>query len=255
MNSRLSTTMSTVFSRTSPLPRIIALEGNIGAGKTTLFEALKRRLASDDGRVVFMEEPVHLWQSVADADGETVLSKFYRDPHKYAFSFQIMAYSTRLGMLRQLIRDHPDCEVIICERSLEADRNIFAKMLHDSGSMESVEFQIYELLYHETAHDFPLNAVVYVDSDPETCLSRIGQRAREGESAIPLDYLQQCRDYYDKWILSSEIPLLHIHSNDHATYLADDALDKGNQWVDQIVDFVFPSSEHEREHLHYAPAV
>jgi len=226
-------------------PRIVAIEGNIGAGKTTIFEVLKSRLRHLGGQVVFMPEPVELWQSIADESGETALAKFYRDPTKYAFSFQIMAYSSRLAMLRRVIREHPDCKVIVCERSLEADRNIFAKLLYAAGNMESVEFQIYEMLFRDTASEYPLNAAVYIDSDPEVCSARIGKRSRDGESSIPLDYLQKCHDNYDAWLLDTTgeiqgktFPVLRIDTNADATYSPDDVDDCGNRWVDQIVKFI-----------------
>jgi deoxyadenosine/deoxycytidine kinase len=221
------------------LPKIIAIEGNIGAGKTTIFDHLKKRLSTRND-VVFMPEPVDIWQSVVDSDGETILAKFYRDPIKYAFSFQVMAYSTRLAMLRKTMCENPDCSVIICERSLEADRNIFAKMLRVSGKMESVEHQIYELLYKETAFEFPLHGAVYIDSEPEKCIERIGLRARTGESTIPLEYLQECRSYYDAWLLLGEpqFPVLRLDTNPDVTYNVEDVTDLGNTWIEQIYSFI-----------------
>jgi deoxyadenosine/deoxycytidine kinase len=222
------------------IPRIVAIEGNIGAGKTTIFESLKTRLAHLGTRVLFMPEPVDLWQTVADESGETALAKFYRDPTKYAFSFQIMAYSSRLAMLRRLIRENPDCELVVCERSLEADRNIFAKLLYAEGNMESVEFQIYEMLFRDTAPEFPLSAAVYIDADPEVCSARIAKRSRNGESSIALDYLEKCHDHYDAWLLdpTTTFPMLRIDTNAEASYSQDDAEDCGNKWVEQIVAFL-----------------
>jgi len=187
-----------------------------------------------------MPEPVDLWQTVADESGETALAKFYRDPTKYAFSFQIMAYSSRLAMLRRLIRENPDCELVVCERSLEADRNIFAKLLYAEGNMESVEFQIYEMLFRDTAPEFPLSAAVYIDADPEVCSARIAKRSRNGESGIALDYLHKCHDHYDAWLLdpTTTFPMLRIDTNAEASYSQDDAEDCGNRWVEQIVAFL-----------------
>lgn len=81
-------------------PFIIAIEGNIGAGKTTLFNYLKNYVETHlpvvtRSRFVFMREPVDVWQSICDSLGESILSKFYKNPEKYAFPFQIMAYTTR----------------------------------------------------------------------------------------------------------------------------------------------------------------
>lgn len=224
-------------------PRICAIEGNIGAGKTTIYEKLKHHFGESSKRVVFMPEPVDIWETIRDASGKTILEKFYADP-KYAFSFQIMAYSTRLAMLRKIIRENPDCELILCERSLEADHNIFAKMLFESGKIEDVEYQIYELLFQDTAAEFALNGAVYIDSSPEVCFQRIAKRARAGESVIPLDYLTNCCAYYNRWLTSSDetvvskFPVLHLDTNADATYLETDKEDCGNIWIRKVIEFV-----------------
>ena len=59
--------------------------------------------------------------------GETIISKFYADPEKYSFAFQIMAFTTRLKLVKDIIKNQPNVKLIICERSLEADNEIFAK--------------------------------------------------------------------------------------------------------------------------------
>jgi deoxyadenosine/deoxycytidine kinase len=228
-------------------PRICAIEGNIGAGKTTIYENLKQHFDNSSKRVVFMPEPVDIWETIRDASGKTILEKFYADP-KYAFPFQIMAYSTRLAMLRKIIRENPDCELILCERSLEADHNIFAKMLFESGKIEDVEYQIYELLFHDTAAEFQLNGAVYIDSSPEVCFQRIAKRARAGESVIPLDYLTNCSKYYNRWLApkstetdqpqTPKFPILHLDTNADATYLESDPEDCGNVWIQKVIEFI-----------------
>ena len=127
-------------------PIIVSLEGNIGAGKSTLLEKLQLRYANDK-TIVFLKEPVDLWAQIKDKSGETMLSKFYSNPSKYSFAFQIMAYTTRLHILRQLIRENPDCKIIVCERSLDADKHIFAKMLHADGKMEDIMYKVYETYF------------------------------------------------------------------------------------------------------------
>jgi thymidylate kinase len=56
-------------------PIIISLEGNIGAGKTTILEKLSQKLSSNQW--VFLREPVHIWDTIRDAKDQTILSKFY----------------------------------------------------------------------------------------------------------------------------------------------------------------------------------
>jgi deoxyadenosine/deoxycytidine kinase len=122
-------------------PKIISIEGNIGAGKTTILQKIADRYANDPS-VVFLREPVDIWETIKDAEGTTILANFYMEPEKYAFSFQVMAFVTRLTLLRNAVKENPDCKLIVCERSLEADRNIFAKMLFDEGSIDDMNYQI-----------------------------------------------------------------------------------------------------------------
>jgi deoxycitidine kinase/deoxyguanosine kinase len=219
-------------------PIIVSLEGNIGAGKSTLLENLKLRYANDK-TVVFLREPVDLWAQIKDSSDETMLSKFYKDPSKYSFAFQIMAYTTRLHLLRQLIRENPECRIIVCERSLDADKHIFAKMLHSDGKMEDIMYQVYEAYFSEYEGDYHLDAVIYVDALAETCFKRIGIRSRDGESSIPLAYLEQCQNYHEVWLKNNKelkMPVLNIRTDEEANFTDD--LDPGRLWLDRIEDFL-----------------
>ena len=193
-------------------PYIVSLEGNIGAGKSTLLEKIRQiYLAGGDEadkyfgklattKIVFMQEPVDIWTSVCDSKtGESILEKFYRDPKTYSFAFQVMVYNTHLEAFRKVVRDNPDCTLLICERSIDAGRHIFAEMLYDDGMIDDVCFQVYKNLYNSTLHEFPLDAVLHLDVEPGVCLERVGKRAREGEAGIPLEYLEKCDRYYKKW--------------------------------------------------------
>lgn len=223
-------------------PVFISLEGSIASGKSTLIRHLQQRLSSDE--IVFLKEPVDIWESIKDPkDGENILEKFYKDPAKYAFSFQVMAYASRLSIIRKTIEDHPKCKVILCERSLDADRNIFAKMLHHDGLIDDIHFQIYNHFFNEYSQDYALRGIVYIDADPEVCMTRIGMRGRHGEEKIKLDYLQKCRDYHEKWITEGEdmgenCEVLKIQTNSHATYKEDDPTDCGNVWIENIRAFI-----------------
>jgi len=216
---------------------IISLEGNIGAGKTTLLSELEKRYIGSK-EIRFLREPVDEWSLIKDKEGNTILSKFYADPKTYAFAFQIMAYSTRLLSLRQLVADNPECKIIICERSLDADKHIFAKMLHDDGTIESVMYQIYEKYFDLYEAEFQLNAVVYVNTYPEICFQRVSKRAREGESLIPLEYLKNCHTYHQTWLLSTDVKVLHLNTNAEATFDLSNAEDPGTIWLNQIDMFI-----------------
>jgi len=218
-------------------PLLATIEGNIGAGKSSIIAKMKEKYA-DRLDVVFVQEPVDIWENICDENGTKMLNLFYQNPKEHAFAFQQMAYITRISLLRKTIEENPQCSIIICERSLHADRNIFAKMLFDDGIISKVCFQIYNLIYDEFTGGFPIDRCVYIDADPEVCSERIAKRARSGESEIELVYLAKCKKYHDDWLLNSPTPILHLKTNQNATYMDGDDSDCGNQWIQQIMEFI-----------------
>ncbi len=195
-------------------PTIISIEGNIGSGKSTLMKHLRDRYGSDP-TVCFLAEPLALWDRIRDENGATMLEKYYADQTRYAFSFQMMAFVSRLSLLRKALADERN-RVIITERSVLTDHMIFAKMLHDEKKIEDVEYKIYETWCAEFRNDIPPIFTVYVRTKPTVALARVGKRARKGE-AIPLSYLEQCHDYHERWLLTEPehdaAPCLNIDGN------------------------------------------
>jgi deoxyadenosine/deoxycytidine kinase len=217
--------------------KIISIEGNIGAGKTTILEKLQR-LFKNNRNILFLREPLHIWESIQDSNGESILAKFYANPTAYAFTFQVMAFVTRVSMLRKAIKENPNCQMIICERSLEADRNVFAKMLYDDNMIEDINYKVYLQFYEEYKEDFKLDGIVYIDSDADVCYNRIKKRSRTGEEGVPLEYLKNCQEYHNDW-LSGINHKLRINTNDDVTYDMSDPLDKGMVWLKMIKDYIY----------------
>ena len=176
----------------------VSLEGNIASGKTTLLTNLKNKFKNYN-KIIFVKEPVDEWENIKDENGKSMLEKFYADSEKYAFSFQIMAYISRLALLRKINSENKNC-IIISERSLNTDKLVFAKMLYDQNKIEIVNYQIYLKWFDEFAKDFPINYVIYVKTDPSICYQRIKHRSRQGEDIIPLDYLSLCHEYHEKFL-------------------------------------------------------
>ena len=226
-------------------PLVVSIEGNIGAGKSTILDALKSRINING---VFMQEPVNVWETVKDESNKTILMKYYENPEKYAFPFQIMAYTTRLHALKSCIENNSNCDVIVCERSLEADKNIFAKMLYDDSMIECVSYQIYNMLYNNTANAYRADAIIYMRADPKECLFRIHKRLRNGENNISMEYLESCHKYYDEWLMAehdgdhggdhdrNNIPILVLDVNDNVDYNEDNGV--GQKWILQISQFI-----------------
>jgi len=224
------------------MSQIITIEGNIGSGKSTLLEHLKKKYNYDDANnnIIFLREPVDEWESIKDENGTTVLQKFYGDQKAYSFSFQMMAYISRLALLKEAVEKNPNA-IIITERSLLTDKMIFAKMLYDSGNIQHIEYQIYSKWFDCFAKDYPINKVLYVNSSPEICYSRIHERSRLGESEIPLDYLTTCDTYHKNMITTfsenENISVMELDGNTNIKI-------KENQhclveWLDRIHEFIY----------------
>lgn len=179
---------------------LVSFDGNIGSGKSTMMKKAQEYYKNNEN-IIFAEEPTEKWKLVKDKNGTEMLKLFYQDQEKHAFKFQIMAFVSRLSGLREIVNANSGKNIIIItERSLYTDKEIFAKMLYDQGKMSDVEYQIYLTLFDEFAAEFEVNKVVYIRTDPDKCYERIHLRSREGEELIPLAYLEECHKYHEEFL-------------------------------------------------------
>ena len=211
---------------------IISIEGNIGSGKSTLMAELRGAFA-DLPHIVFLQEPVDDWNTVRDKDGHTMLEKFYGNQERYSFSFQMMAYISRLATIRAAIRNNPGC-VFISERCLHTDKYVFAKMLYDDNKIESVDYQIYNKWFDTFIDDFEVTDLVYIKATAEMCLERVAKRGRDGEEGIPLSYLLACGDYHDNMMKEMNCDVHVLDGNVNIT-TCPEVIDN---WVYRIRDIV-----------------
>ena len=210
---------------------IISTEGNIGSGKSTLEKEMKARLGIP---VVHVREPVDDWTKIKNKDGTTMLELFYGDPTKYGFSFQIMAYISRLKLLMDAIKNNPGA-IIMTERSLFTDKLVFAKMLYDTGNIEDVNYQIYLNWFDAFIKECPVHKLIYIKTTPETCYQRINERARDGEEKISLKYLTDCDHYHEQMMEEMKsIPKLVLDGNIDMK----ETPDKMENWLAQIREFI-----------------
>ena len=184
---------------------IFTIEGNIGSGKSTLIRLLQKKY--DD--IVCILEPVDQWGKIKDQKGESILSKFYKDQKKYSFSFQMMAYISRLASIKRVIeKNDKKSLMIVTERSVYTDKEVFAKMLYDDDKIEDVNYKIYLQWFDEFIKDIPLAGIIYLKTSPEISLKRIIKRSRKGE-IIPLEYLEKCHKYHEEWLKNKKILILN----------------------------------------------
>jgi deoxyadenosine/deoxycytidine kinase len=204
--------------------KIISIEGNIGSGKSTLVNKLKKEY-SDNTKIVFLDEPVSEWENIKDENGDNMIKKYYSDQKRYAYSFQMMAFITRLKQLQEVIEKYSQNNhnnqysqneeiIIITERSIFTDREIFANLLFEKNDIEFIEYQIYVKWFNYFVKDIKISKIIYLRVDPVTCLERIASRNRLGEN-IKLEYLQELHKYHESWLNNINVPVLKELTNLH----------------------------------------
>ena len=222
------------------MARIITIEGNIGAGKSTFVKFLKEECEKLEIKdLIFLQEPVDEWTKIK-VNGVTILEKFYEDPEKYAFSFQMMAYISRLAILTKALNDNPNA-TIISERCLLTDKHVFAKMLYDSNKIDPYSFQIYNLWFDEFYNRLPLHKHIYLSSTPGLIKERINKRNRTGENKIDMDYLNKCNKYHFDFF-STNTNLLMMVNMDTIELHSDDINDPSNnnykELITNVIDLI-----------------
>jgi len=173
------------------------LEGNIGAGKSTLGAMLEAT-----GKFAFLPEPVSVWQQDFP---ENLLNLFYSDQKRWGFTFQLAAFATRAKTWDDILKvtDHSH---VIMERSIFSDRNVFARNCHESGLMTDTEHAIYAKLWDWLNERWCVqpNLTIYLRTPAKICRERIMERDRvEEKDAIPLKYLEDLERLHDEWLLST----------------------------------------------------
>jgi deoxyadenosine/deoxycytidine kinase len=180
---------------------IFTLEGNIGVGKTTALKVFETQLKFDIPHVV-VYEPVDDWLKVkAAGQDKSLFELYYEDKVRYGFVFQMYALQTRFEHLIDTIKANPG-KIIICERTPLTDCEIFAKMMYEQGFMSPDEFMVYENWYtFITKLVSPhIRGIIYLRSDPSTCVGRIISRKRNGEDGIQLSYLDNVHKQHEAWL-------------------------------------------------------
>ncbi len=219
-------------------PIVFSIDGNIGSGKSTLYKDLQHYY-SNNNDVGFCPEPVDEWTKIVDKEGVPILTNLYKDTKKYAFRFQMMTYISRLHLLKKIIKEN-NYKIIICERSVKTDKNVFAKMLYDDDMIEHDEYQIYTMWFDEFIDKLKLGGIIFVNTNPQICFDRVKIRAREGEH-IPLEYLQKCHNYHEYWLNSIENKILTIEANVDTTIPENKT--KRTEWVETINRWILSEME------------
>jgi deoxyadenosine kinase len=173
----------------------IGIAGLIGAGKTTLADALAEHL----------ELPVY-YEPVGDNE---YLEDFYRDTAAYAFQTQIYLLTRRFRQHQEIIWKGGGG---VQDRTIYEDA-IFAKTLVNAGLMDERDYRTYLELFRQMSNFMCRpSVIVYLDLSPETSMERIQMRSRGVESGITMEYLRGLHAEYEAFIgeISRSVPVIRV---------------------------------------------
>lgn len=188
----------------------VSIEGGIGVGKSTVLEALRKHF-EHDGAVCFLSEPVDVWMESG------MLARMYANTIDKAL-FQLVAATTRFGPLAALLND-PRKTVFVTERSLDSDKEVFARTNLDPTS----EWPYYEIAAKTLRDAMPTDVkevTVYLDASDKEVMSRIQARKRDEEQDIPMDYLARLREAHEVFYKSIEHDKVRIDASRTASAVA-----------------------------------
>lgn len=181
----------------------ISIEGNIGAGKSTVLEYL-----SEHGYEV-IPEPVDEWAEW--------LCEFYNDKHRWAFAFQMKV------LLSFLTRGPSDDRHAVFERSPMSTRFVFGQLLFNEGCLTEKEWELYKGVCESYAWN--PDVIIYIRVDPEVSLERITTRNRKGENKIDLDYIKRLNFQYNIMLKYHQQKIFEVDGNQDSETVAKTVLD------------------------------
>ena len=177
-------------------PRFIAIEGSIGAGKTTLAQLLAKEYEA---------------RLVLEIDEENpFIEKFYEDRETYAFQTQVFFLLNRYNQYRELAQRDLFDSVIITDYLFQRDQ-IFAQL-----NLKEHEYHLYQQIYNLIKIKIPRpDLVIFLQAETDTLFTRVEKRGREYEHYIEYTYLEGVnRAFNNFFFYYSETPLLVINTNE-----------------------------------------
>lgn len=186
--------------------KVIALEGNIGVGKSTVCQKFK--MLNPTNCSVYKEQ-----------GNEKFLNLFYSNPRQYAFAYQWGMLKTRQYQLQLAQQDSkygriPAKQFYVWDRSMVGDY-IFALWNHLLGSISAAEMSVYEDEFGGSIKDLEsvsflqvVDCYVLLNDEPENCKYRVENlRGNKSESNIPMAYYEGIDDIHFALFVQRLIPL------------------------------------------------
>lgn len=185
------------MSRPRPSPRYIAIEGPIGAGKSSLAKILAREL----GARLVEEKP----------EENPFLASFYEDPARHALSLQLFFLLQRYQQQSQLVQGDLFARAGVVSDYLFAKDRLFASL-----TLSADEMVLYDRVYGALGPRAVVpDLVIYLQARTEVLLERIRRRGWAAEKPIRPDYVREVASAYADFFFSyNEAPVLIVNVSD-----------------------------------------
>ena len=189
----------------------IGVAGNIGVGKTTFTGVLSKKYNWSD-----------YYESVID---NPYLSDFYKDMNRWSFNLQIYFLQHRFSSQIEISKSTLG---VIQDRTIYEDVEIFAKNLHDIGSISDRDWETYKNLFKNMVQFLRKpDIIVYLQASTDTLISRIKNRNREFEKNIDIEYLYRLNNYYNSWAKNEkDLRILTINTDEFNIFKDKEKLNK-----------------------------
>jgi deoxyadenosine/deoxycytidine kinase len=156
----------------------VVIEGNIGAGKTTLA-----------GRIAEQFNAHLILEHFAD---NPFLPKFYDDPEKYSFPLELSFLASRYKQLKEELVPQD-----LFKSFTVADYYFMKSLVFASSTLKGDEYKLYRQIYYIIYGSLPTPDIyVYLHLNPDRLIRNIEKRGRNYEKSITKEYLQKIQDSY-----------------------------------------------------------
>ncbi len=175
--------------------KYIVIEGNIGAGKSTLVNKLADQY---NGKIIL--EQFH---------DNPFLPKFYSNPERYSFPLELSFLAARYKQLNAEISSTD-----LFKAFTIADYYFVKSLVFARSTLNEDEFNLYRQLFSIIYQQLPLpNLYIYLHASPERLLENIALRGREYEKTITADYLIQIqKSYFEYFKTENRFPIVIIET-------------------------------------------
>lgn len=189
-------------------PKIVAVAGNMGSGKSSLVEWLRQQF----DMVPFFEPN----------EENPYLADFYADMSRWAMSSQLFFLVRRFQIHRTILRRAAaqGARPLVQDRTIYEDAEIFAAHLHRQGHIDDRDWGVYQDLYRALCEDIrPPDLMIYLRCPLKTLTRRIKRRGREFERAVPRAYLASLERLYEEWFERYKLSPTLVIETDRLDYL------------------------------------